>query len=103
MLGKQEDKITTKLKSRIENTKLKSRIENIVEKKCKAVFEEKKPMISKTATQTVLQIFQNKIFNIQSDIKALNNKSDHIIGSLTYMVCEYDDFAVKTANFASAK
>ena len=36
-------------------------------------------------------------------IKALNNKSDHTIGSLTYMANEYDDFAVKMANFARTR
>ena len=43
MLRKLEDKITTKLMSRIEN---------IVAKKCKAIFEKKKPTISETAIQT---------------------------------------------------
>ena len=81
-----------------------SRIENIVVKKCKAIFESKKPMISETAIQTELRIFQSKILNIQNDIKALNNKSDSLtIGSLTYMANEYDDFSVKMTNFASAK
>ena len=60
-------------------------------------------MISKKAIQTDLQIFQSKILNIQNDIKALSNKSDHTIGSLTYMANEYDDFAVKMTNFALAK
>ena len=77
MLRKLEDKITAKLMSRMEN---------IVVKKCKAIFEEKKPMLSETAIQTELQIFQCKILNIQNDIKALNNKSDHTIGSLTYCI-----------------
>ena len=45
MLRKLEDKITAKLKSRIEN---------IVAKKCKAIFEGKKPMVSETAIQTEL-------------------------------------------------
>ena len=67
MLRKQDDKITPKLMLRIKN---------IMAEKCKAIFEEKKPMISKTAIQTELQIFQNKIFNIQSDIKALNSRLD---------------------------
>ena len=71
--------------------------------KCKASFEEKKPMISETAILTELQIFQSKILNIENDIKALNNKSDHTISSITYMANEYDDFAVEMANFASAK
>ena len=94
MLRKLEDIITAKLISKIED---------IVVKKYKAIFEEKKSMISKTAIQTELQIFQSKILNIQNDIKALNNKSDHTIGSLTYMANEYDDFSVKMANLSSAK
>ena len=47
-------------------------VENISAEKSKSIFEIKKPMISETAIQTELQIFQKKIFNIQSDIKALN-------------------------------
>ena len=44
-----------------------------------------KLMISETAIQKKLEIFRSKIFSIQNDIKALNNKSDHTIGSLTYI------------------
>ena len=50
MLRKLENEITAKLMSRIKI---------IVAEKCKAIFEEKKPMISKTAIQTELQIFQS--------------------------------------------
>ena len=48
-----------KLKDKI-NAKLMSRVESIVTKKCKAIFEKKKPMISKTAIQTELRIFQSR-------------------------------------------
>ena len=49
MLRKLEDKVAAKLMSGNEN---------IIEEKCKAISEEKKPMISETAIQTEqLQIF----------------------------------------------
>ena len=44
-----------------------SRIENIVAEKCKAIVEEKKPMISEIAIQTDLQSFQSKILNLRND------------------------------------
>ena len=56
-LRKLEDKTTSKLMTRIKK---------IVTEKCKAIFEERKPMISETAIQTELQIFQSKILNIQN-------------------------------------
>ena len=88
------DKILNELEENITKRVIKN-IENIVEKKCKEIFA-KKAVKKEEPTGLIkeeIDHLKSEWLIMQRQIGNLTDKTDHMLGSLTYIANEYDDFS----------
>ena len=88
------EKILNELEENITKRVIKN-IENIVEKKCKEIFA-KKAVKKEEPTGLIkeeIDHLKSEWLIMQRQIGNLNDKTDHMLGSLTYIANEYDDFS----------
>jgi len=88
VLRKLEEKVTKRI---LDN------IENIVETKCVNIWERLSGKYEPGPRTEILE-HENKWLAFETEYKELNDKVDHIIGSINYISNEYDDFTAKIFN-----
>ena len=72
--------------------------------KCKQIFENQCSKDSHLGNDLFLirqeiELLKNSLVQIQNEVKILHEKSDHTLGSLTFISNEYDDFSMKLKKF----
>jgi len=87
VLDKLEEKIYGRI---IEN------IENVVAKKCEELLVSKLQEVQEPASlERGLTDLRKDLMMVEKEMKSLNNKTDHLLGSVSYLADEYDDFRAK--------
>ena len=85
-----EEKITAKV--------LKN-LDKIIEEKCKIVFGKLERDVELNHTnetkESNVEMLKSKMEDMQGEIKSLRDGADEILGSISYISSEYDDFSAK--------
>lgn len=92
------EEILRKLENKI-TKRITENIGNIITEKCKALLGseriEKIGELNEERSSGMLQTINNDLLILQNDLELLKNKSDHTLGSLSYLASEYDDILTK--------
>ena len=73
-------------------------LEVIIEEKCEAFFiKHTLPKLEDQSVEKEIRLLRNSLMAVENEISLLHEKSDHAIGSLTYISNEYDDFIINSA------
>ena len=93
---KLSDKVLRDLENKI-TTKLLAKIEGIIEEKREEIFIKRAvPKLEDQVIENEIRLLKNNLIDVENEISALHRKSDHPIGSLTYISKEYDDFIIQS-------